>query len=281
MRVGLMVIASVGLAGVAYAQAPQEEPKLGWSNSTELSWVATAGNSRVSTVGFRNVYRYRWTGAELLWESGWVRAASQDGARYAVSTGDGGFEIVEPDTAVDSERLYSKLRYQRQITARHDWFANMDAARDEPSNVLSQFVFAGGLGTTWHKSDRFTFRTSYGVSFTDEDLELEGERQFGGYRLFYRAEGAPTANTKIESELTADGSFGTAEDIRSDWLNSVAVAINSRVALKTSLRLIYRNLPALEAVDLQVPGLGVVIGTVEIPKEKLDTSFTTSLVITF
>ena len=87
-------------------------------------------------------------------------------------------------------------------------------------------------------------------------------------------------NTVINSELTVDGSFQTAEDIRMDWLNGVSVAVNSRIALKTSVRLLFRNIPALEAIDLQT-AVGLMIGTVEIPKDKLDVNFTTSLVVTF
>ena len=111
-------------------------------------------------------------------------------------------------------------------------------------------------------------------------LTLEGVDRFGGYRLFYGLRAQATVNTAIDSELTADGSFQTAADIRMDWLNSVSVAVNSRIALKTSVRLLFRNIPALEAVDLQTPG-GVVVGTIEIPKDTLDVNLTTSLVVTF
>lgn len=271
----------IGLCGTARAQSEPEEPTPGWSNSAELSWVVGTGNAQANTFGFRNVYAYRWMGAELSWESGWVRAASRDGDRYAVVTGPGEFEVVAPGTAIDSQRLFSKVRYQRQIAGRHDWFTNLDGVRDEPSNINSQFVLAGGLGTTWRDSGRFRFRTSYGVSYTDEDLDLEGARRFAGYRLFYGTKATIVEGTTIESELTADGSFDTAADVRADWLNGVSVSINSNLALKASVRLLFRNQPAFEALDLETPILGVVVGTVDVPKEKLDTTFTTSLVVTF
>jgi hypothetical protein len=190
------------------------------------------------------------------------------------------FDIVEPDTAVDSHRLFSKLGYQRQISARTDWFANFDAVRDEPSNINRQFVFAGGLGTTWRKTDQLTFRTAYGISYTDEDLVVEGSRRFAGYRLYYGLKSKLTSTTQFDSELTTDGSFDEGDDIRFDWLNGVGVAINSRLALKSSVRVLFRNLPALEALDLRAPD-GLAIGLVEVPKQKTDTVLTTSLVITF
>lgn len=273
-----LVCLMLGVAGPAGAQAPAE-PKLGTSNSTELGLVIASGNSRSTTVGLRNVYTYRWPNAELGWEGGWLRAASRDGDRYAVITATG-FDVVEPDAAVDSSRLFSKLRYQRQFSMRHDWFTNFDAVRDEPANISRQFVLAAGLGTTWLKTDRLTFRTAYGISYTDEDLAIEGANRFGGYRLFYGLKAPVAAVATMESELTLDGSFDTGDDIRTDWLNGVNVALNSRMALKSSLRMLFRNLPALEALDLVAPN-GVVVGVVDLPKDKVDLGFTTSLVITF
>lgn len=276
----LTVVLTLFLPGVAGAQAPPpKEPPLGPSNSTELGLVIATGNARSTSVGLRNLYGYRWTNAEFAWEAGWLRAVSRDGDRYAVSTGSG-FDIVEPGTKVDTHRLFSKAKYQRQLSARNDWFANFDAARDEPANINSQFVLAGGLGTTWHKTDRVTFRTAYGVSYTDEDLVVEGSNRFGGYRLYYGLKAGLNEATRLDSELTMDGSFDDGDDIRLDWLNGISVAVNSNIALKSSIRMLFRNVPALEALVLQSPE-GVVIGSVDAPKEKIDTNITTSLVITF
>ncbi len=274
----LVLVISATFVSSALAQAPNE-PKLGPANNTELSLIVATGNSRATTVGLRNVYLYRWTNAEFGWEGGWIRAASRDGDRFAVER-DGGFDVIEPDTAIDSERLFSKLRYQRQLSARHDWVSNFDAVRDEPSNINRQFVLAAGLGTTWHRTDRLTFRTAYGVSYTDEDLVVEGANRFGGYRLFYGLKTLLATATTVDSELTADGSFNIGDDIRADWLNGVSIAINTRMALKSSVRILFRNLPALEALELRSP-LGIVVGTVDVPKDRVDTALTTSLVITF
>lgn len=280
---GLLILTTVvGTPVTAWAQAaaaPAKEPKLGPSNSTELGLVIATGNAKSTSVGLRNLYTFGWTNALLRWEGGWLRATSRDGDRFAVQT-PSGFDVVDPESAVDSHRLFSKLGYQRQLTARHDWFANFDAVRDEPSNINRQFVLAGGLGTTWQKTDRLTFRTAYGISYTDEDLVVEGSNRFAGYRLYYGLKSALAATTTFESELTTDGSFETGDDIRLDWLNGVSVAINSRMALKSSVRMLFRNLPALEALDLRTPG-GVVIGTVDFAKNQVDTNITTSLVISF
>lgn len=286
MRIGtnrciglLALVASIAVVAPASAQAPAAAPRLGASNSTDLGLVVATGNSRSTSVGLRNLYLYRWPIAELRWEGGWLRVASRNGDRYAVGT-PGDFDVVEPGTSLDSQRLFSKLRYQYQLSPRTDWFGNFDAARDEPANLLRQFVLAGGLGTTWRKTDRAVFRTAYGVTYTDEDLAVEGDHRFAGYRLYYGLKAPVATSSTFESELTADGSFDTGNDIRSDWLNSIGVAMNSKLALKTSVRLLFRNLPALQILQLQSPAANPV-GTVDVPKDQVDTNITTSLVITF
>ena len=276
-----MLVVGVATALVRAQERTEDEPTRAWTNDTELSWVVASGNSQANTLGFRNVYEYRWRRANLRWETGWVRATSRDGERFAVRQVGGGLAVVDPPTTIDSQRLYSKLGYRRQIGGPHYWFSNFDSTRDEPSNIGRQLIGAGGFGTQWADRDGFRFRSEYGISVTSEDLVLEGDKQFGGYRLSYALDAAVTSHTTVDSELTFDGSFRQADDIRTDWLNGVSVSITSRVALRSSVRLLFRRLPALEEVDLATGGLDVVSGTVEIPKRKLDTNFTTSLVITF
>ena len=275
-------VAGVLMMGVtAPAQAQDDEPSRAWSNGTELSLVVVSGNSQANTLGFRNVYERRWTRATVTWETGWVRAASRDGDRFAVMQPGGKIEIVEPAIEVDSQRFHSKLGFRQEIDGRHYWFTNFDSVRDEPSNINHLFVGAGGVGTQWADGDRLRFRTEYGVSYSDEALVLEGQNSFAGYRLAYALNAGLASAVTVDSELTFDGSFEASDDVRMDWLNGVTVSLSEQVALRSSIRLLFRNTPALQEIDLEAPQLGGVIGTVEIPKKQLDTSFTTSLVITF
>ena len=265
-------------ADPAFGQNQQEEPPRNWSNATEFSWVVSAGNSDANTFQIRNVYKYTWTNAEFSWEAGIRRAGSGDD-KVAVGTEDD-FEVFKPERELDTNRWFAKALYTRDIHGRFFWYASWDGSRDEPSNINRQIIASSGFGHTWYDRERLVLRTGYGVSFTNEDLDLEGVRNFAGYRAFYRLHAVVTGSSEIESELTLDGSVETAADIRLDALNGITVAINDEIALKASLRLLYRNLPALEDIDLEDPS-GLVISTVVIPKAKLDTAFVISLVINF
>jgi putative salt-induced outer membrane protein YdiY len=261
----------------APASAQDEERPLGASNAAELSWVVASGNSEANTLGFRNLFQYLWEEADLSWESGVVRAESRGGDRFAVG-GEDDFSIIDPDRELDTNRAYSKLRYLRNLSSSLFWYASVDSERNRPANVNYRFTPAAGAGNIWSDTDELLLRTGYGISYTAEDLDVDGSNRFAGYQLFYTLAAALTDTTALESNLTFDGSLEDANDIRFDWLNGVGVAINDHIALKANLRLLLRNQPALEVIGLR-DGAGAAIGSVVVAKEKLDTTFATSLVI--
>ena len=269
------VLAFSLIAGPAWAQ--DEERPLGASNATELSWVVASGNSEANTLGFRNLFHYLWEEADLSWESGVVRAESRGGDRFAVGSEDA-FTIVDPDKELDTSRAYSKLRYVRNLSSSLFWYAGFDSERNRPANVNHRFTPAAGAGNIWSDTAELQLRTGYGLSYTAEDLDVDGSNRFAGYQLFYALGAALTDTTALESNLTFDGSLEDANDLRFDWLNGVGVAINDHIALKASLRLLLRNQPALEVISLR-DGAGSTIGSVVVAKEKLDSTFATSLVI--
>jgi hypothetical protein len=68
-------------------------------------------------------------------------------------------------------------------------------------------------------------------------------------------------------------------------VNSISVAMNKHLALKVSLQWLYNSVPGLEDVTLYAvdpeSGLKVEVGEVQIRRDKLDTIFSTSLVVNF
>ena len=68
LAIALVAVIGAGIQDV-HAQDPQtkgkEEPKLGWSNTSDLSLVVSGGNSDSATLGFSDKLRYRWKEARL------------------------------------------------------------------------------------------------------------------------------------------------------------------------------------------------------------------------
>ena len=69
------------------------------------------------------------------------------------------------------------------------------------------------------------------------------------------------------------------DDFRADWVNSLSVAMSDRLALKTSLQLLFDNKPSLLSLPL-VDGGGSPTGTtVFTPSDQVDSVVTLTLVI--
>ena len=80
-----MILAWAGLEPV-HAQdktqaASKDEPKLGWSNSTDLSLILTGGNSDAATVGFSNQLRHARKNDRFEFDVSIVRTNKSDDRR--------------------------------------------------------------------------------------------------------------------------------------------------------------------------------------------------------
>jgi hypothetical protein len=90
LALSLVAVIAAGLEDVQ-AQDNQakgkEEPKLGWSNTSDLSLVVTGGNSESATLGFSDQLRYRWKAARLELKVNVVRANKSDDRFFLVAPG--------------------------------------------------------------------------------------------------------------------------------------------------------------------------------------------------
>ncbi len=77
----------VGLEDAWAQDKPKEPPKLGWSNSTDLSLVVTAGNSAAQTWGFTDQLRHVWKDARFELEGNVVRSNTSDDRFFMVGPG--------------------------------------------------------------------------------------------------------------------------------------------------------------------------------------------------
>ena len=66
---------------------PKEEPRPGWSNSSDLSLVVTEGNSASTTLGLSDKLRHKWTDARFEFELNVVRAHTSDDRFFLVDPG--------------------------------------------------------------------------------------------------------------------------------------------------------------------------------------------------
>ena len=97
--------------------AEDDEP--GWSDSAELSYVVTDGNSNTTTLGFKNELRRRWTKALFTFKLEGINAENTNVTREAIGPDSMNFSVVETEeTEKTAEQYFAELRYNRKITER-------------------------------------------------------------------------------------------------------------------------------------------------------------------
>ena len=276
-------------AGEVAAQ-DEEEEELGWSNVTDLSLVVTEGNSSTETLGFKNKLRRNWTGARYTFRIDAVRSNTADDPIAVIPDLDRPeeYEVVTFDKTPDVEKYVVENRYDRSITERLFWNVGLRWDRNKDAGIDSRWVGFAGLGNIWWDREDLRFNTSYGLSYTDRtetDPDPTKEDSFFGFRFNWEYENQWGRVTTFENDWTFNTNFSDSADWNSDMTSSILVAMNSRLALRVSLQWLFENRPALEDLDVFLRDEnGNLIGlpiTVSEPKEKLDTIFSTSLVIKF
>jgi putative salt-induced outer membrane protein YdiY len=296
----------------------KKERKLGWSNSTDLSFVVTAGNSDTETLGLGNTLRRRWKESRFQLRIDATRANTADDPFFQI---DGGIVIdpnnrpgpedfagvlIEPPVEPDVEQFFFEPRYDASIKNTLTWNAGATWDRNLDAGILSRTVIFAGLGNLlWDRED-LRFKVSYGLSFTrriEEDPDPEKESQFPGIRGNWEYSNDWGKVTTFESNWAAVFSLKDLDDWSSDMTNSISVKMSAHLALKVSLRWLYNNQPALRDVDViarldfldpdpTVPGDDVIVtvdeggfvlelGETSVRREQLDTVFNTSLVVKF
>jgi putative salt-induced outer membrane protein YdiY len=270
-----MAIVCVGL--LVFGSAFADEPELGWSDQAELSYVLTAGNSESTTLGFKNELKRTWQAAIFSFKAAGIRAESTTVTRTAVGTQDNFVLTEHEDSALTAEAYLLSGRYDRKVSDFLFWYAGAGWDRNRFSGIENRAVVEGGLGNVWVDGDNLKFKTSYALTYTDQEDVVEVPDQdgtFAGLRLGTDFLYKFGEDTTYQNVLTVDDNLDDTSDWRADMVNSLTVAMTKRLALKAGLRWLYDAQPASTTVPLTPTG-----GLVLVELEELDTFFTTSLVI--
>jgi len=274
----MLVFASRNIA------AQNEERRLGWFDTGELSFVAARGNSRTSTFGFRNMLSRVWEKAQLSIEAKGLRTTTTNLERTAVGTSPSDYREIETSASeVTAENYVFRGKYDRNVSARFFWYAEAGWDRNEFAGIRNRYQTSGGLGNVWFDNDDTGFRTDYGLSVTRQQDVAAADRfdDFAGVRVSADYRRRLSTNTTYHDTSVLDESFKDTKDIRIDWTNSLSVAMTEKLALKLSLQLLFDNQPSLVTVPLVLPDGNPTDQTVLVAAGKLDTLFTIAFVADF
>lgn len=265
-----------GLAGQASGTA-------NWGWSSEFSAVRTGGNAQAFTLGLANTLSGAWGRTELKIEAGGIRTRTTRTTRTAVGDRDDYRVRTESTTEVSAENYYARFRADRALSDRAAVFVQSGWTRNTFAGVRGRYVTGVGMSTRWSSGERWRLRTGYGLTYTrQEDVVVDPDVSpgFWGAQLSAEHERRVRADAEWASALVLDGNAADPQDLRADWTNSVSVAMNEHLGLKTTLRLLFDNRPALATAPLRSSN-GEDAGTVLVRRRKLDQTLTVALVVSF
>lgn len=271
------------ITGTSTAASAQDAPPTGWFNTAELTAIWTAGNSPASTFGAKNELRRVWAAATFKLQAGGLRTEATRLSRTASGSATN-FSINETSTStVTAENYFLRGRYDRSLPSSAFLFGGAGWSRNTFAGIQNRYSFVTGAGRAWVDRDGARFKTDLGLTYTIQDDVVNDPDESDGFIGFrFTTEGLKqlTSTTIYSSTLIVDQNLNQRSDLRGDFINAVQVSINSNLALKTSLQLLYDKLPAL--VQVPLTGSGVPSGTnVLTPLDKVDSVFTVALVINF
>lgn len=254
-----------------------------WMNSSELSFVRTGGNAVSSTLGIATTLTRSWERSDVKIEAGGIRTRTTRLTRAAVGTPTD-YRIDEESTTLTSvENYYTRMRFDRRVSERTAFFVQSGWTRNTFAGVQNRLVNVLGVSTRWTESEGRSLRTAYGLTHTlQQDVvpDPEWSDRYLGARVSCEFRLQLTDNSDWRSDLVLDGNGDDTRDVRADWTNSLSVAMNEHLGLKTSFRATFDNRPALASVPLST-ALGESRGEVLVPRKKLDQVVTVALVVSF
>jgi putative salt-induced outer membrane protein YdiY len=275
--VALAAAAAFAIAGPLAAQ-----DGYAWENATELSFVSTGGNSSSSSLGLKASLTGTDEQNTFKLEVGGIRSETDVTTRVATGT-PASFAVSETTVAqLTAENYFLRGRYDRAFTEAFA-FAGAGWDRNTFSGIQNRFAVVAGFGRTLiDAGESGRLKIDLGATYTiqkDVDPEPGADDAFGGLRMTVDATRRVSESADYSSQLAIDENLEDTEDLRADWINSLTLAINQRLAFKTSLQILYDHLPS----NLRVPlfdGGGTPTGTdVLTPGDKVDHIVTLTLVI--
>lgn len=264
------------------AAAQDEEGLLGpWKATAEVSYVVTGGNTSTSAFSLGTTFTRKWTKDILTFKSYVLRSNATTFSRRAVGTEDDYAVIEETTKALVAENYLLAGQYERRISKKLLGQVGLNWDRNRFAGVAGRTMVNAGFGYAWVEGKRTQVKTDAGLTYTLRKYLKRETTSFAGFRFNLFGEQKLSEKSSLTSQFIFDENLKNTKDWRYDWTTSLTASISKSLALKTSLRMVYTHVPALQSLalyDLAGEPTGLFV---DVPLKHLDTFLTTSIVINF
>jgi putative salt-induced outer membrane protein YdiY len=278
----LTLLGLVVLAGAAPAHVSAQGSPPTWRNQTEFSLVMTGGNASSSTLGLRNTLRRRWSAGEVRFDVESIRTDASRITRRAVGS-EGDYRVEETRSSERTgERFLTQARLDRNLSERTFAYGSTGWERNPFAGFDSRVILAAGAGT---RLEGGAWQTKAGAALTytlQQDVDPDPSRpdRFGGLRGTLDHGQDLTSGTKLELKWVVDANAREWSDVRGNLVQAVSASLSDRLALKTTVQLLFQNDPPSRRTPLFTEAGDDTGTSVLIPLGKWDRSLSVALVIT-
>jgi putative salt-induced outer membrane protein YdiY len=209
----ILMLAAMGAAVPALAQAPPPEPPPRVEGSAQFTFLNTNGNADTQSLG---------TGGEMVWRPGvWTHTAKL------------AFAQNETDGLLSARSLTGLFRASRQLRERLSVYGQYDYLRDVFAGVEQRHVAEVGVSFRAVDSGRQRLRLDGGFGYMnevgpDDELNTATLSAAAQYRLALSATSEFTYEPRYLLTLSDTGAWKFGQEA------TLAVAINSVMGLKLS-----------------------------------------------
>jgi putative salt-induced outer membrane protein len=205
------------------ASAQESDAPKKWKDAAELSYVQATGNSKTSTISFRNLYNRDWKKAALELNAGGLGAKNR------------GVETAEQYNA--SEKISLKLPGKNYAFQKTVWEKNRFAG------ISNRYDMGFGVGRHFLETPDNQLSAEAGSGYVFEDRSGASNRTFGAYRGYgkYIRALSPTANASQDLEFL--GNLNYPAGYRMNAETALVTSISTHFSLKASYQWRYSNSP--------------------------------------
>jgi putative salt-induced outer membrane protein YdiY len=276
------VVAAFVIATARPASAEDKEGLLGpWKATAELSYVVTGGNTSTSAFSLGTTFIRKWEKDTLSFKSYALRSNATTFTRRAVGTEEDFTVLEESSKALVAENYLLAGQYERRISKKLLAQAGANWDRNRFAGLASRYMLTAGLGCALVETKSTQVKTDAGLTYTLRKYIGRDSTSFAGFRFNLAGEQKLSEKSSFASQFTFDENLKNTRDWRYDWTSSLTASISKSLALKTSLRMIYTRVPAMQNLPLyDLEGLPTGL-FVPVSLKHRDTYLTTSIVINF
>jgi putative salt-induced outer membrane protein YdiY len=252
-----------------------------WKATAEVSYVVTGGNTASSAFSLGTSVTRKWANDTLYLKTFMLRSNSVTTTRTAQGSSTD-FEVIEDRVErLVAENYLLSGQYERRVSNKLLAQAGLSWDRNRFAGVASRVIFTSGVGYAWAEGKKTQIKTDANLTYTMRKYVGQDATSFTGLRFNLLGVRKILENSSLSTQFIFDEDLKKTKDWRFDWTSSATASISRFLALKTSLRMLYSHVPAMQ--DLALYNLeGRPTGlTVPAPLKELDTFLTTSIVFAF